>query len=476
MARRIGRVWRLPRSLAGRVLVIVLVLAAAGGLGVGAALATPVLLDRFAGEEPAPVPTDPPPDPLTPVLGLHAVDGSAPAPTPAGVSAVLERPAGSPELGALSGQVVDPVAGTQLWAREPTGQFVPGSTAKLVTAAAALLALDHDARLETTVVAGDVPGTVVLVGGGDPTLSALPAGKESVYPGAARLDDLVAQVRAAVPAGVSRVLVDVDRYTGDALGPGWLPADVPAGYVAPIVPVMLDGGRAEPTETTAARSGTPALTAATELARRLGAPPQAAVGRAAPNAAVLATVRSPTIGELVATMLSTSDNVLAEAIAREVAVARGVEPSFAGSIQAIRSVLTASGIDVAGLETVDGSGLSARSRVTAAGLTALLVAAATPGVADERGAKLRPMVNALPVAGGSGTLAGRYLDGSSVPGRGYVRAKTGTLDNVNSLAGIVVDADGRLLVFAFLSNGSSASTARPALDAIAAALRTCGCR
>ncbi|HET8642999.1 MAG TPA: D-alanyl-D-alanine carboxypeptidase, partial [Pseudonocardiaceae bacterium] len=94
----------------------------------------------------------------------------------------------------------------------------------------------------------------------------------------------------------------------------------------------------------------------------------------------------------------------------------------------------------------------------------------------ERGARLRPMVNGLPVAGGSGTLAERYLAGPSVPGRGHVRAKTGTLEGVNSLAGIVVDADGRLLVFALLSNGSTAATARPALDAIAAALRTCGCR
>jgi serine-type D-Ala-D-Ala carboxypeptidase/endopeptidase (penicillin-binding protein 4) len=57
-----------------------------------------------------------------------------------------------------------------------------------------------------------------------------------------------------------------------------------------------------------------------------------------------------------------------------------------------------------------------------------------------------------------------------------VRAKTGTLEGVNSLAGIVVDADGRLLVFALLSNGPSPSAeVRPALDAIAAALRSCGC-
>lgn len=451
-------------------------LVVAVGLGTGVALGGPAVLERFDAGPPPPVPTAPPPEPVTPALGLLPIDGQAPAPTPDGVAAALGQPAASPALGELSGHVVDAATGTVLWSRGPDRELVPGSTAKLVTAAAALLALDHGAQLETKVVAGDAAGTVVLVGGGDPTVSALPAGLESVYPGAARLDDLAAQVKAAAPTGVTKVLVDVDRYAGAALGPGWLPADVPAGFVAPIVPVMLDGGRAVPTEPNSARTGSPALAAATELARRLGAPLDVAVGKAPAGAQEFGVVRSPPIGDLVATMLSSSDNVLAEAIAREVAIARQAEPSFAGSVEAMRGVLTANGIDVAGLGTVDGSGLSAQNRVTAAGLTALLVAAGTPGTDDDRSSRLRPMVSALPVAGGSGTLVERYEAGPSAAGRGYVRAKTGTLDSVNSLAGIVVDADGRLLVFAFLSNGSASATARPALDALAATLRTCGCR
>jgi D-alanyl-D-alanine carboxypeptidase/D-alanyl-D-alanine-endopeptidase (penicillin-binding protein 4) len=58
-----------------------------------------------------------------------------------------------------------------------------------------------------------------------------------------------------------------------------------------------------------------------------------------------------------------------------------------------------------------------------------------------------------------------------------VRAKTGTLSAppVNSLAGVVLDTDGRLLVFALMTNDSTAATARPALDTIAATLRKCGC-
>ncbi|MGH3979175.1 MAG: D-alanyl-D-alanine carboxypeptidase, partial [Pseudonocardiaceae bacterium] len=61
-------------------------------------------------------------------------------------------------------------------------------------------------------------------------------------------------------------------------------------------------------------------------------------------------------------------------------------------------------------------------------------------------------------------------------GRGWVRAKTGTLTGVNSLAGTVLDVDGRLLVFAALSNGPDPAAARPRLDELAAALRSCGCR
>jgi D-alanyl-D-alanine carboxypeptidase/D-alanyl-D-alanine-endopeptidase (penicillin-binding protein 4) len=82
----------------------------------------------------------------------------------------------------------------------------------------------------------------------------------------------------------------------------------------------------------------------------------------------------------------------------------------------------------------------------------------------------------LPVAGGTGTLDNRFADGDAMAGRGWVRAKTGTLTGVNALAGVVTDTDGRLLAFALMSNGTSPAASRPKLDDIAAALRDCGCR
>ena len=169
-----------------------------------------------------------------------------------------------------------------------------------------------------------------------------------------------------------------------------------------------------------------------------------------------------------------SDNVLAEALGREVAISTGKEPSFAGSVQAVREVLQRNGFDMSGVHMDDCSGLSTNDRIPPK-LLAELMAAATAqeqqGRVPERSAKLRDLLTGLPVAGGSGSLETRYTDS---PGRGWIRAKTGTLTGANSLAGTVVTKDGRLLVFALMSNGDS-DAVRQALDKVTTAMRECGC-
>jgi D-alanyl-D-alanine carboxypeptidase/D-alanyl-D-alanine-endopeptidase (penicillin-binding protein 4) len=158
-----------------------------------------------------------------------------------------------------------------------------------------------------------------------------------------------------------------------------------------------------------------------------------------------------------------------------VARAKGAPPTFAGASAAVLQVLRENGFDVGATTLLDGSGLSVRDTVPARLLTDLLSTAAAPDESQHRTAALRPLLVGLPVAGGSGTLASRY-GGPATEGRGWVRAKTGTLTGVNSLAGTVLSADGRVLVFALLSNGPDPEAVRPRLDALAAALRTCGCR
>jgi serine-type D-Ala-D-Ala carboxypeptidase/endopeptidase (penicillin-binding protein 4) len=169
--------------------------------------------------------------------------------------------------------------------------------------------------------------------------------------------------------------------------------------------------------------------------------------------------------------------VLAEVLAREVAIERDGDPTFAGASSETLAALAQAGFDVSGATLVDGSGLSTDDRIPAKLLGAVLASAAAPAPNPKDTQFLRPIVTGLPVAGGDGTLATRF--GTATPasaGRGVVRAKTGTLTGVSSLAGITTDADGRLLVFAFMSNDVLPSVVRPRLDAIAARLSRCGCR
>jgi D-alanyl-D-alanine carboxypeptidase/D-alanyl-D-alanine-endopeptidase (penicillin-binding protein 4) len=127
-------------------------------------------------------------------------------------------------------------------------------------------------------------------------------------------------------------------------------------------------------------------------------------------------------------------------------------------------------IDTKGATLFDSSGLSADDRITAETLDEVINAAAG---GDHP--KLRPLLDLLPIAGGSGTLSNRYLDTDLVrPAAGFLRAKTGSLTGTNSLAGVVTDASGRVLTFAIISNNAG-PTGRIALDNLAATLRSCGC-
>jgi D-alanyl-D-alanine carboxypeptidase/D-alanyl-D-alanine-endopeptidase (penicillin-binding protein 4) len=86
---------------------------------------------------------------------------------------------------------------------------------------------------------------------------------------------------------------------------------------------------------------------------------------------------------------------------------------------------------------------------------------------------LRTLLAALPVAAWSGTLVDRYVQGGVRAGAGVVRAKTGTLTGVATLAGTVHDRGGRLLAFAFMSeSGPATSVAEAALDRLVAKLAT----
>jgi D-alanyl-D-alanine carboxypeptidase/D-alanyl-D-alanine-endopeptidase (penicillin-binding protein 4) len=230
---------------------------------------------------------------------------------------------------------------------------------------------------------------------------------------------------------------------------------------------MVDGGRDTPTSYVRSRS--PDLAAGRRLATALGEPGlPVSRGTAPAGAGVVASVRSAPVSELVAQMLQGSDNVIAECLARQVALAERRPADFAGAAAAVRDVVRGLGIDP-GAGLVDGSGLAATDHLSAAVLAELLrVVARTPA--------LRYVVAGLPVADWSGTLADRYTTGSSRAAAGVVRAKTGTLTGVSALAGLLRDRSGRLLAFAFVADRTGDTVAaETALDVVAARLASCGC-
>ncbi len=409
-------------------------------------------------------------EPAGPVL--EALPSEAPAPDAAVLAGELAPLLAAPALGTgVEARVVDVASGEVLLDQGSAAPSTPASTAKLLTAVAALTTLGPDTTLQTTVVAGAAPDEVVLVGGGDPTLSrTVPS---LTYPGAPTVADLAAQVRGSLPPGteVTRVVVDSSLFDGPLTAAGWGPDDAPSTYAAPVTATAVDGARVRSGDLP--RSGSPGTDAGTALAAALGVPGAPVVlGQAPQGAQILGTVRSAPVARLVEQALSQSDNLLTESLARHVALARDLPATFEGAAEAVTDALAGAGLDVTGVSLADGSGLSTTDRVPVALLTELLT-----GAADGTLAETSPVLSGLPVAGYDGTLFDRGdEDPRTAPGA--VRAKTGTLLGVHGLAGTVVTAEGRLLVFAVVADGAPANgeAAEAALDDVASALAACGCR
>ncbi len=408
-------------------------------------------------------------------LAIGNLDVSAPTPTAAGVSGALAGLLADPAVARLSGYVMDPATGAVLFDQNSAAPQSPASTMKLITGTAVLTHLDPQSRLVTKVVQGDEPGTVVFVGGGDVTLSARATGIDTVYAGAPTVADLAAQVK-ATGVQVSRIVLDTSAWSGPELAEGWLSSDVggerAAGYLTPMQALMVDGDRFDPSEADSGRTGTPALTAGKALALALGVPDAEVVegGQAPADAAVLGQVSSQPISVLLAQALEFSDNILAESLGREVARAMGAAPSFEGVKAALQVNLEDLGFDTTGLVIADASGLSTVDKVPARLLAQILASSVTST------GNLRDLTVGLPIAGATGTLEERFAkdNAAAAGGRGWVRAKTGSLESTYALAGVVLDVDGRVLTFAFISTGVGPST-RPAQDALATVLRNCGC-
>jgi serine-type D-Ala-D-Ala carboxypeptidase/endopeptidase (penicillin-binding protein 4) len=334
--------------------------------------------------------------------------------------------------------VVDLQTGRLVFAHNARLPLRPASNEKLGTTYAALTALGPSFRIETDVLGdGQSTGTtwqgdLVLKGYGDPALSF------------AQLESLARQVAAAGIKHVSgRVLGDESWFDTRRTGLGWK-AQFYLHESPALSALIVNRGWTGRYET-----ARPALTAARVFRsdlRRAGVTVHggAALGVAAAQAVQLADVESAPLAALVRHMDVYSDNFYAEMLLKEIGAVQGTGGSATAGLAVSRRLLAAAGVQLAGVRTVDGSGLSRLDRWTPAGLASLLQTM-------WRDPDLRPyLVAALPVAGETGTLDHRMRTG---PARGLVRAKTGTTDNASSLSGFVGDR----FAFSILENGSPVS-------------------
>ncbi|MGH3424959.1 MAG: D-alanyl-D-alanine carboxypeptidase/D-alanyl-D-alanine endopeptidase, partial [Nocardioidaceae bacterium] len=265
---------------------------------------------------------------------------------------------------------------------------------------------------------------------------------------------------------------DDSLFTGPAVNPHWEDDYISDDVTTPVSALWVDEGVSADTGRRSRRPARDATDAFAHALEKRGVTVRGKTRRDthAQNETV-ARVRSAPLEQIVQSLLERSDNDAAEVVLRHAAIAAGEPASFAGGVDAVRQTLTAMGIPWQGNKMFDGSGLARGDKVTLASLLGVLQQAAAR---DETGG----LLDDLPVAGFSGSLAGRFTGPGTDPGLGVVRAKTGTLSGVHSLAGVTVDADGTVLAFVLMTDKvrlPDTLDARATLDRVAATLTACAC-
>ena len=228
---------RHPRAVLTTALSVAFVLVASGALFAGVSVGS-----ANANAPEAVVTATPTPDP-------RELPGSIAAPSRLRTCSI-DALARDERLTTLFGSVINATTGEVLFDRQAAVPARTASVLKVLTAAVALSALGPEYRLTTRVVPGSTPGTVVLVGGGDATLSRLPAGQESVYRGAPKLSDLAAQTVAAYAAanpdapGITEVILDSNYWSiSDKWDTSWARSEQTIGYHSEVTALQVDGDR-----------------------------------------------------------------------------------------------------------------------------------------------------------------------------------------------------------------------------------------
>lgn len=340
-----------------------------------------------------------------------------------------------------------------VWTRQGDARMLPASVQKLWAAGAGLSELGPEFRWRTTLWAqgriegGVLTGNLVLEGGGDPTL------------GSADGPGLMGIANAVAKLGIREVrgnLVALDSLVGrgpDAWPQGWTISSSRDGYGSPVLGLNWSqnrvGSRAilEP-RPEALKALRKALwlkkvnvtgTDTTVKVRGDSIGPRA-------NWIRIGTVPSPRLDDVVRVCLRESVNPYAEAIVLALGAGRNRLPPRDAGRKRLQEWAARKGFEPSRMVLDDGSGLS-RYNLVSARLLARMLSADLRGPAGER------LVDFMP-RGGSGTMRRRFKE---LPDPSVVVAKTGTLDGVSNLAGILVRPGRDTLSFAFLCSGYSGS-------------------
>ncbi|MEQ8718216.1 MAG: D-alanyl-D-alanine carboxypeptidase/D-alanyl-D-alanine-endopeptidase [Acidimicrobiales bacterium] len=425
----------------------------------GLAIGSFVVADRSSPELPEPV-VESIDVTVTPILSARRVPDLLVEP--------LSRDALAEDLSELvtrapaSSCLVASAGGEDLFVHNGELNLVPASVQKLVTAAAALTELGPDYTFSTRILAtaapvdGVVSGDLFLVGGGDPLLATpgyIATFREQPQihsPIEALADELVA-------GGLTRMtgsVVAVERrYDEVRYVETWPERFVTQGQSGPLSALTINDNFEEfPAERGTAvpvPPSDPALFNAglfDDLLEERGVIVSASPREAGPDEDLtslveVAVLESPPLSQIVVQMLSTSDNVTAELLLKEIGLVRnGVGTTSEGAAAAVE-ILAEAGFPTPDLPPRDGSGLDEGNSVTCDFIVDLL---------ESFGAD-SDLASGLAIAGETGTLRDRFT-GTGLEGR--LIAKTGSLNGVGTLAGFVETDAGRSVTFAFLVNGT----------------------
>jgi D-alanyl-D-alanine carboxypeptidase/D-alanyl-D-alanine-endopeptidase (penicillin-binding protein 4) len=180
-------------------------------------------------------------------------------------------------------------------------------------------------------------------------------------------------------------------------------------------------------------------------------------GRAPAGAKPFAQFESPAAAEVLRDMNKFSNNVMARQIFLTLSAETFKLPGrYDRSARAVKSWLEARNLDLPDLVIENGSGLSRADRISAEGMGRMLVAAYHSAVMPE-------FIATMPLVAYDGTMRKR-MRLESVAGQAHV--KTGSLNDVRTVAGYVLDRNGHRHVVVFFVNHPTAHLSQPAQDAL----------